>query len=46
MDYVTVFDIAEQPFERWWPAIGLAIFVIAIIHIKFVSEWPSQKTRR
>ncbi len=46
MDYVTVFDISKQPFEWWWPAIGVAIFVIGIIFIKFVSRWPSQKNAK
>lgn len=46
MDYVTVFDISKQPFEWWWPAIGIAIFAIGIILIKFVSKRPSQKNAK
>jgi hypothetical protein len=42
MDYVTVFDISKQPFEWWWPAIGLLIFAIGIVCIKFASRRPGQ----
>jgi len=38
MPYVTVFDISKQPFEWWWPAIGLVIFAVGIFLIKFVSR--------
>lgn len=46
MPYVTVFDISTEPFEWWWPAIGLVIFAIGIVFIKFVSRWPSQKNAK
>lgn len=39
MPYVTVFDISKQPFEWWWPAIGVVIFVAGIFLMKFVSRW-------
>ena len=42
MPYVTVFDISKQPFEWWWPAIGLAIAALGIIFIKFGSRFTSQ----
>jgi hypothetical protein len=46
MDYVTVFDISKQQFEWWWPAIGLLIFALGIVFIKFISRWPSQKNAK
>ena len=45
MPYVTVFDISKQPFEWWWPAIGLAMAAVGIF-IKLVSRWPSQKNAK
>ena len=46
MPYVTVFDISKQPFEWWWPAIGLAMAAVGIIFIKLVSRWPSHKNAK
>lgn len=46
MPYVNVFDISRQPFEWWWPAIGLAIVAIGIIFVKYVSRWPSQRNAK
>ncbi len=46
MNYVTVFDISKQQFEWWWPAIGILIFALGIVCIKFVSRWPSQNNAK
>jgi hypothetical protein len=46
MDYKTVFDISKQPFEWWWPAIGLLIIGAGIVSIKFISKWPNQKNAK
>src|SRR5690242_11760724 len=31
MNYHVVFDIAQQPYAWWWPALGLLFFVFASI---------------
>jgi len=44
--YVTVFDISKQPFEWWWPAIGIVIFASGIVLIKLAPRWPNLKNAK
>lgn len=46
MPYVTVFDISKQPFEWWWPAIGILIFALGIVLIKLAPRWPNLKNAK
>jgi hypothetical protein len=41
MPYVTFFDISKQPFQWWWPAIGLGIVVVGIIFLNPTSYLSS-----
>lgn len=43
MEYVTVFEITQKPFEWWFSAFGLIFIVIGIVLILVGNRWPSQR---